>query len=124
MTQGDLFETQERELQIDETFDLPEAQVQKEDGMQAAAESEKRRLALDCAREAVEDAALGRGSQTATIDDAYEALLRAGFPESILGNAAGSVFRGLKWKWTGQMVPSKRVSNHGRIVRVWRIKHW
>ena len=39
-----------------------------------------------------------------------------------LGPAAGSLFRGTEWQFTGQWVPSARVTNHGRMLRVWRLK--
>lgn len=37
-----------------------------------------------------------------------------------LGPAAGAIFRGKDWEFTGQRVTSARVSNHAREIKVWR----
>jgi len=39
-----------------------------------------------------------------------------------LGPAAGALFRGPEWEFTGQRVLSSRVSNHSREIKVWRLK--
>jgi hypothetical protein len=39
-----------------------------------------------------------------------------------IGPAAGSLFRGPEWEFTGQRVLSSRVSNHSREIKVWRLK--
>lgn len=63
-----------------------------------------------------------RASRTANADD-FEALLGLmGKKHSDLGNAAGSIFHSAEWEWTGEFVPSRRVSNHGRFIRTWRLK--
>lgn len=82
------------------------------------AESSKHDL-VEKVRYQLERIALGRADRTVTIDDA------AAFLEAMgegLGNAAGSVFKGERWEFTGQFVPSRRITNRGRYVRVWRLK--
>jgi hypothetical protein len=39
-----------------------------------------------------------------------------------LGNAAGSLFKGKQWTPAGIWVQSQRKTNHGRWIRVWRLK--
>jgi len=39
-----------------------------------------------------------------------------------IGPAAGALFRGPEWEFTGQRVLSSRVSNHSREIKVWRLK--
>jgi hypothetical protein len=39
-----------------------------------------------------------------------------------LGPAAGALFRGAEWEFTGQRVLSSRVSNHSREIKVWRLR--
>lgn len=64
-----------------------------------------------------------RSDNTATIDDAIEYLERAPYWRSAkdLGNSAGSIFKTGDWEFTGQWKPSRRASNHGRHVRVWKL---
>lgn len=122
-------------------FDVDEAQRRKEDGMTAAASGplgkEKDILAFcrKAARKAAEErshhdffagdatphSSAGWISHTATIDDAYRAMEKAGIDPASLGPAAGSVFRGDEWVAVGWQ-PSERTTNHGRVVRVWRLK--
>jgi len=40
---------------------------------------------------------------------------------SSLGNAAGSLFKGKDWTFTGEWHQSTRSSSHGRFIRVWRL---
>ena len=99
------------------TLDLFAGLELKEAGMQLAA-SHKSDL-VDKVRYQLERIAAGRSDRTVTIDDAEPFLEARG---EGLGNAAGSVFKGDRWEFTGQFVPSRRVSNRGRYVRVWRLK--
>ena len=39
-----------------------------------------------------------------------------------IGPAAGALFRGPEWEFTGQRVLSTRVSNHSREIKVWRLR--
>ena len=50
-----------------------------------------------------------------TADDISEAV-------EGLGAATGAIFRGREWEFTGEWRKSKRVSNHARMNRVWRLR--
>jgi hypothetical protein len=98
-------------------------------GMDLAASAPSHRTALEVAREGVFEAAREestidwRTNGTATADDAYDRLRVCGIPESALGNAAGSIFADREmWEPVGWR-PSTRPSNHGRPIRVWRLRH-
>lgn len=56
---------------------------------------------------------------TVTADDVHELLGPVGSQR--LGNAAGALFKGIQWECTG-WVQSKRPSNHGRMIRAWRLR--
>jgi hypothetical protein len=99
-----------------ELFDLQEeAQKRKKEGMEEAARNRKRLLevARDCAEEM---SCYGE----CTSDHVAGAMERSGYRYESLGNAAGSIFRGKEWVFTGEWVASKRPSSHGRMIRVWR----
>jgi hypothetical protein len=49
-------------------------------------------------------------------------ILRADHGIDTLGPAAGSLFRGKRWLFTGEWVKSKRITNHSRMIRQWRLK--
>ncbi len=100
----------------DPYIDLAEGERRKKEGMEFAASN--RRLALEAAKELA--ITLARVNGTVTADDVYRGLLR--WERQSLGNAAGSIFRGKEWEWTGRFVKSKRVSNHARVIREWRLK--
>ena len=44
-------------------------------------------------------------------------MLLACIPE-LMGNAAGSLFRGNEFQFTGQWKRSERISNHARVIRM------
>lgn len=99
-----------------ELFNYMEAQRRRNAGM-AAAENGRAWLlaqAQRCARHAAQ--VYG----TVHADDVAIWMANRGMDYSALGNAAGSVFKGMEW--TGQVVRSERPSTHGRIIRVWRLK--
>lgn len=99
-------------------FDAAEADRRKEEGRQRAAfaRADLLLVAQACAR-----AVAGRLGSV-TMDDVALELSLVGEDASCLGNAAGSVFRGEEWEWTGQVVRSARPSTHGRMIRVWRLR--
>jgi|TARA_R110000824_G_C14894723_1_gene644821 hypothetical protein len=103
--------------QID-LFDATEADRLKREGMAAAAHGSKHEL-LDHARRVAKQIAMLRGSRTVTADDVGRAFANEGIRQS-LGNAAGSLFRGSDWQFTGQRIKSVRKSNHSREIKVWR----
>lgn len=97
-------------------WDEVEAQRLKHRGKTFAALN--RADALAAAKLAAYDLAFDKGEVTA--DDVYQALDL--LDQEALGNAAGSVFKGKDWIWTGEWRASTRVSNHGRFLRVWRLR--
>ena len=103
------------ELQND-LFSLPEALRLKERGMKQAADNDP--TTLELAREIAKRVARIHG--TVTADDVQLRLDEAGFGP--LGNAAGSLFRGKDWEFTGEWRTSDRITNHARCNRVWRLR--
>lgn len=57
-----------------------------------------------------------------TADDVVKVMVDQGFDVHALGNAAGSLFRGDGWQWTGRYKNSTRVHAHSNPLRVWRRK--
>lgn len=72
------------------------------------------------ARRLARKISLERRDRTVTSDDVAKALQDAGYGERSLGNAAGSVFRGKDWEFTGRFVKSIRPHCHSNLLRVWR----
>ena len=103
---------------IPDLFDLLEANQLKETGMTNAMNGSKH-LLLDRARHVAKQIAMLRDSRTVSADDVFKALAEEGITES-LGNAAGSLFRGSEWEFTGERIKSRRISNHAREIKVWR----
>lgn len=101
----------------DTLFDADEAIARREAGMARAAAA-RPALLEQAQRIAV---ALARTNGIVTSDDVAARMLDFGMDYTLLGNASGSVFRG-KFVWTGGIVMSKRVSTHGRAIKVWRLK--
>jgi hypothetical protein len=96
-------------------------------GMELAAG--KNNVVLEFAKEGARRIALSRDSREVSADDVQQWLVDQGLEESVLGNAAGSVFKasskskvqGSKalWKCVG-WTTSKRELAHGRGIRVWK----
>lgn len=97
-----------------ETWDALEGQRRKERGMKAAAEANE--SPLEAAREFARRFALDHGEVTA---DDVGSFLEANKIKT--GPWMGSLFKCPGWVFTGKWIPSKRPSNHGRMLRVWRI---
>ena len=91
----------------------------KEKGMAKAAAN--RRHALNRAREIA--LRLASDGREISADDIYNYFAFAGMLhlEMELWNAAGSIFRGKEWEFV-RFKRSERESNHGRIIRVWRLR--
>ena len=102
----------------DEDFDTTLARALKEEGLTRASTSREDILALG--RQLCVMAALKRNSRTATADDATRGFKRYGLPADSLGPAAGALFRGPQWQFTGIWRTSLRTTNHARQNRVWR----
>lgn len=99
-------------------FDAAESERRKQEGMALAAENPDREYLLEIARDRARLIVRERGE--VTMDDVVAMLVRDGFDVSVLGNAAGSVFKGKEWEFAGRFVKSARVANHSRLLRVWR----
>jgi hypothetical protein len=102
------------------TFSLFEGVAEKEAGLELAASS-KNQL-LERVRRHLRNLARDRDNRCVTADDATKFLVGIGEPDRALGNAAGSLFRSAEWEFTGCWTPSVRVSNHARVLRVWRLR--
>ena len=87
------------------------------EGMQQAAGNTKEQLAT--ARKVAVQIAQRRIDRTVTADDVGRVLQEVYALDS-LGPAAGSIFRTKDWKFTGYWRKSKRVTNHSRMIRVWK----
>jgi hypothetical protein len=48
-------------------------------------------------------------------------MLNYGEEPELLGNAAGSIFRGVEWECVGWK-QSERKTNHARAIRIWRLR--
>lgn len=57
-----------------------------------------------------------------TADDVMRRMITLGFLPEQLGRSMGGLFRGGEWEWTGEFRPSRRVSRHAGMIRVWRLK--
>ena len=98
-------------------FDAVVAEQRKEAGLQLAAM--ERDDALDAAR--IIAVYLAHLHGTVTMDSVSLEMQARWLHPEMLGNAAGSVFRGKDWRFTGRWEKSARVSNHARVNRVWEL---
>ena len=98
-------------------FDLNLATLEREAGQQRAAAHRAALLAK--ARALAVQVAQQRRDRTVTADDVYRLLPPADIHH--LGNAAGSLFRGAAWEFTGRRTRSRRITNHAREIKVWRL---
>jgi hypothetical protein len=99
-------------------FDADASEAGKVAGMGRAAES--RASLLDLARPIAVYIALSRPTREVTADDVQRGLVELGYSPHALGNAAGSLFKGKEWEWTGKFIKSERVHSHSNLLRVWR----
>lgn len=97
----------------------PTGEQLKQAGMERAAQSKESllRYAQDLAVRIAE----GRPDRCVTADDVQAALRAEGISQHALGNAAGSLFRGKRWQWTGRRVKSVRDVAHANELKVWRL---
>lgn len=95
-------------------FNLSDGEALKAEGMAVAAANRIARLEL--ARMIARY--LGRRQCRVSADDVQRLMINCGLGP--LGNAAGSLFRGGEWEFTGEWTKSERVSNHARCNRIWR----
>ncbi len=100
-------------------FDSVEADRLKEEGMARAVSPEYRRILVGNAKHVAHQIALFRGE--VTIDDVHHWMTMRMLSPQFLGNGAGSIFRGKSWECVGWK-KSTRISNHSRMIRIWRLK--
>lgn len=101
------------------TFDFSAARERRERGIAEAEVS--RAEVLELARRIAVRLAESREDRTVTADDVQRELIAQGYGPAALGNAAGSIFRGRRWVFTGRWRASERVSNHGHQNRIWQL---
>lgn len=99
-------------------FDRIESERLKREGMKQAADNS---ASLGYARMVAKHIAFTRRPYIVTADDVGAELERRGYSGN-LGPAAGSLFKGPEWEFTGQRIRSTRKSNHARELKVWRLK--
>lgn len=98
-------------------FDAIESQRHRDDGMALAADN--RAALLHEAREIAKD--LAKYGREISADDVQAELVKRGYGVKALGNAAGSLFAGRDWQWTGRRVKSKRIHAHANELKTWRL---
>ena len=92
-------------------------------GMEAAVDNQSRRAMLRAMRK---EAIVAGRWRDISIEDVYPGVCRKyGMSlrdaTDVLGNAAGSVFKGGEWEYTGRRVVSKmNRNNHAKDLNVWR----
>ena len=99
-------------------FDEEKAEELKKEGLNRA--SSTRKDLLIAARSWARWIAERMGE--VTIDEVQDMIYRKGMCSQDLGNAAGNVFSGKEWQFTGEWRKSSRSVSHGRMIRVWRLK--
>lgn len=99
-------------------WDARESARRKEAGIALAAAAKPELLAA--ARTIAKQIATVRGQ--VHMDQVAQEMERGGMDPVALGPAAGSVFKSKEWEWTGEFVKSERITNHSRLLRVWRLK--
>ncbi len=115
--------TTQTAMQFDSATQSPQlARKAKEQGMAQACSPAYRRALLEYARGLAVTLATCNGDVTAA--DVRKLFIKMqGLEEWLkLANAAGSIFKGPQWRFTGQYVPSGIVSRHGAVVKVWSLK--
>lgn len=101
-------------------FDLEEGERLRDAGIAQAADTIGRKFLLELAQDIATLYAQNYG--TVTYDHVYAEMVAKGYNPDLLGNAAGNVFRGKEWEFSGEWKQSTRVSNHARAIRVWRLR--
>jgi len=119
MTSTMIFHFEERENVVADLFDLVEGEKEKATGMSAASWSRSDLLAK--ARTIACELAIERETREVHADNVYREMKRRGIPFEGLGPAAGSIFKGRDWVFTGKRIKSARISNHARDIKVWRL---
>ena len=104
-------------MAMNNLFNGKRSEQLKQRGLDLAADNVP--TALEQAREIAND--LARVFGTANSDEVGMVLKNIHGIDT-LGPAAGSIFRGSEWEFTGNWIKSTRITNHGRMIREWRLK--
>jgi hypothetical protein len=100
-------------------FDYEAGHEARDAGLDRAGNPFYRRELLERAKaHAIE---LGHTLGEVTADDVFRRMLNYGEEPELLGNAAGSIFRGVEWECVGWK-QSERKTNHARAIRIWRLR--
>ena len=102
------------------TFDAERGESEKRRGMEIAARSKQERLKW--VRRCAENLANKNGFCHADMLAEYLAHRFKLDMHDLLGNAAGSIFAGREWEFTGRRIKSTRVRSHGNELKVWRLR--
>lgn len=97
-------------------FSSEESENRKASGMEIAA---SRNTDLQIARDIAKELCIKNGETEA---DSVGKVLFDRHGISTLGPAAGSIFAGNEFEFTGQFVKSVRKSNHSRLLRIWKLR--
>jgi len=102
-------------------LNLELARANKKFGMESAATNQAQLLLV--ARDSAVWVAnnLNPETKTATSDDVAYRMQYLGYHYGDLGNAAGSIFKGKQWRFTGDRIQSRRPAAHAREIKVWRL---
>ena len=105
-------------MESPDLFDFSASISAKREGMDLAADNREADLAL--ARRVAVGIAMASPDRTCHADQVGRALKRD-YGIASLGPAAGSIFKGAQWQFTGERVLSVRATNHARELKVWRL---
>lgn len=98
------------------TLGAKEAEAAKESGIALAAA--RRAEILKAGRSIADNLAEAYGQTNA--EDVVIELEKQGYDSRELGPAAGALFRGKGWVFTGEWMKPVRVNAHASQIRVWR----
>jgi len=99
-------------------FDAELSEKGKREGM---AQAEDNSTWLEKARELARDWGAAAVDNKMTADDVM-VLMEIKYGIDSLGPAAGSLFKTKEWEWTGEFIKSTRITNHSRLLRVWKLR--
>ncbi len=99
------------------TLNFTASQAAKKRGMSRSARNNA--VFLVWARSIARMIAVTRG--TVTTDDIRRVAVETGHPPAT-PQAWGSIFKDKEWEFTGNREPSKHIANHGRELKVWRLR--
>jgi|TARA_R110000765_G_scaffold225677_1_gene329691 hypothetical protein len=104
-------------------FDLGEGLAQRDVKRARAAEAQHRAEVFHRAQAVAVELASAHPERTTHADAVYRRLIADGVDIALLGPAAGKLFvEGRTWVPTGGRIQSRRISNHGRQIMVWRLR--